>query len=888
MKNNPNIKAKIIIGYSLSIIIIIASGFITYHSFTRLLNSVEVLSKPDRKLIRLNHMITDISETERNLRSYILSDNKEHLESYEAKLDSIKLNLNILKSESADEPGQLIKLDSIGILLKAKYDALDDLGILQKRSSTFSSKALKRIRATPIDSAKFDTTLLTYTETIKHIQPPPEVVVEDDENEENNSDERGIFNAIKNLFSSKKEVDEPEEGVEENQEIEGFYTETKVTVDTSVVSSYKTDTVVANIRKILADMQKKETALNQLLTSKQLEILEQDKLIMNKLRILLTDLERAEILNAEKQTQEAKKIAGKFSFTILAIGIFGLLAGTTFLLLIIHDINKSNYLKVQLEKAKEKAEFLAKVKEEFLSNMSHEIRTPLNAILGFTEQLLMTPLQKTQNEYLQSVHQSSTHLLSTVNDILDYSKIEAGKLTIEKIPFKLRQVIEEVHSLFRLKAEAKNLSFNYFVDEDCPKGVLGDPFRLKQILFNLLGNALKFTDTGSINIICKCQKSFTSPKRIILSITIKDTGIGIRKNKIAKIFEGFQQADSSTTREYGGTGLGLTICKNLAKLQNGKLEVESEEGKGSAFTIVLPYEICEIKEEIVLQKKPTIAKNILENLNILMVDDDAINLLLLNTILKKYAAETVEAKNGTEGLEKLVTNKFDLIITDIQMPKMSGFEFTKELRSLNNNQNANIPVFALSAHVTNKEIDQAERSGITEILSKPYKEAALLDKIIEVLGLSNKYEASNSSESSENVEIAILEEVVCDNAQHEVDFSGFDNFIKGDKNALINLLNTLVSDQKKNVKLLRKHHKLKNYDDSAALAHKMRASFAYLKAEDVVRKLTNLETGLKDSTNKEVFDEIPVISNDIEKIIEAIETSIEKLRSDVFQSTDAI
>lgn len=887
MKNNPNIKAKIIIGYSLSLIIIIASGFITYHSFTRLLNSVEVLSKPDRKLIRLNHMITDISETERNLRSYILSDDKEHLDSYEVKLDSIKLNLQILKSESAEEPDQLVKLDSIGILLKAKYDALDDLGVLQKQSSSFTSKALNRIKATPVDTAKFDTTLLTYTETIEHIQPPPEVVIEgEEENDEINSEEKGLFSAIKNLFSGKKEDGEPEVATGESQETEGFYTETKVTVDTSVVSSsYKPDTVVANIRKILADMQRKETALNQLLTSKQLEILEQDKLIMNKLRILLTDLERAEIINAEKQTQEAKKIAGKFSFTILGIGIFGLLAGTIFLLLIIHDINKSNYLKVQLEKAKEKAEFLAKAKEEFLSNMSHEIRTPLNAILGFTEQLLMTPLQQTQNDYLKSVHQSSTHLLSTVNDILDYSKIEAGKLTLEKIPFKLSLLIEEVHSLFKLKAEEKNLSFKYFVDEDCPKGVLGDPFRLKQILFNLLGNALKFTESGSINIICKCKKSFTSPKKIILSITVKDTGIGIRKEKITKIFEGFQQADSSTTREYGGTGLGLTICKKLAKLQNGKLEVESEEGKGSSFTIILPYEICQIQEKAVPQKEEIISKTILEYYKILMVDDDSINLLLLNTILTKYGAETFQAKNGIEGLDFLSNKKFDLVITDIQMPKMSGFEFTKKLRSLKNNLNSEIPVFALSAHVTNKEIHEAEQSGITEILSKPYKEAALLGKIIKGLDLSNSFDPNDSLEPKE---VHVVEEVVCENSQHKVDFSGFDNFIKGDKNALINLLNTLVNDQKKNVKTLNKYHKTKNYYETAALAHKMRASFAYLKADEIVGKLTNLELGLKDSPNKVIFDEVPLISKEIEQTIEAIELSIRKLEAEVLQSSHAI
>lgn len=828
-------------------------------------------------------MITDISETERYLRSYILSDDETHLEFYQTKLDSIKLNLKILKSESAGEADQLIKIDSIGILLNAKYDALDELGALQKRSGSFSSTALSRIRATPIDSGKIDTTLTTVTETIRHYQPVPEINSADEEANDSRDEEKGLFNAIKNLFSGKKDEKESEvEGELFEEDEEQVYTETKVTVDTSVVSTYKTDTVVANIKKILADMQRKESAFNRLLTSKQLEILDQDRLIMDKLRVLLTELERAEILKAESQTQEAKKIAGKFAYTILAVGILGLLAGTIFLLLIIHDINKSNYLKIQLEKAKERAEFLTKVKEEFLSNMSHEIRTPLNAILGFTEQLLMTPLQKIQVEYLQSVHQSSTHLLSTVNDILDYSKIEAGKLSLEKIPFRLKQIIEEVHSLLNLKAKEKGLSFNYFVAEDCPDGVLGDPFRLKQILFNLIGNALKFTDMGSINIICNCQKSFTSPKKIILSIAIKDTGIGIGKDKITKIFEDFQQADSSTTREYGGTGLGLTISKKLAHLQHGKLEVESEEGKGSTFTIILPYEICDvddIEESLPVTTMPNIS---LHEFKILLVDDDVTNLLLLNTILNKYDANTTQVKNGIEGLEKLANTTFDLIITDIQMPKMNGFEFASKVRSLKDNENNDIPIFALSAHVTNKEIQRAEQSGITEILSKPYKELILINMMMKALRLT-----SDSAVFSEEIRTDDgLEKEVHQFAGNEfdVDFSGFQNFIKGDKVALITLLDTLVNDQKKNVKLLMHHYKKKNIQETAALAHKMRASFAYLKADKIVDRLKELESDLRNSHENKYFEYIPEIVEDIDKIIKVIEASISKLKNDLLKS----
>src|SRR5690606_33120713 len=240
-----------------------------------------------------------------------------------------------------------------------------------------------------------------------------------------------------------------------------------------------------------------------------------------------------------------------------------------------------------------------------------------------------------------------------VNDILDYSKIGVGKLAIERIPFQPRTVVHEVYTLLQLKAKEKGLNYQYFIDEDCPETLLGDPFRLKQILFNLVGNALKFTDEGSVFIICKSRKAFSSPKRVILSIEVKDTGVGISKENISKIFEGFQQADSSTTRRFGGTGLGLTICKKLVELQQGVLMVDSEEGIGSAFTVNIPYQIGDPSET----EKDTApqmdgVKRALSELSILIVDDDNLNIMLLKTILSKHGGLTTEATNGLDGLQK--------------------------------------------------------------------------------------------------------------------------------------------------------------------------------------------------------------------------------------------
>lgn len=868
-KNNPNIKIKLLLGYSLTIIVLAVAGTITYFSFTQLFSSVETLARPDTKLITINHLLADISEAEASLRSYILTNNKGHLDQYEVSLESITEKIASLKEGSLEDTMQLNKLDSISILLNAKYDAIDDLASLmhQSRSSSFSSTALERINESRYDSAKVDTTLMTYTETTTHIKPRGLVSEGIKEPEP-----RGLFQAIKNLFSGKtSEENTPVE--ESDAEEEDFYTETRVTIDTSVVSVYRTDTVLSNLKEIFSDMQRKESALNRLLNAKQLEVLQQDRLIMDKIRMIVTSLERREILKAEEQTKEAKMLADQFAFTILGIGVVGLLAGTVLVLLILHDINKSNYYKERLEEAKNKAEHLAKAKEEFLANMSHEIRTPLNAIQGFTEQLLLTPLASDQHEYLKAVHQSSEHLLSTVNDILDYSKIGVGKLAIERIPFQPRTVVHEVYTLLQLKAKEKGLNYQYFIDEDCPETLLGDPFRLKQILFNLVGNALKFTDKGSVFIVCKSRKAFSSPKKVVLSIEVRDTGVGINKENISKIFEGFQQADSSTTRRFGGTGLGLTICKQLVELQQGALLVDSEEGKGSVFTVNIPYQISPASETgtETLPQIDSVKKG-LSGLNILLVDDDNLNIMLLKTIMSKYGGVTTDAANGLDGLEQSQKKQFDLIITDIQMPQMSGFEFAEAVRN-NKGSNADTPIIGLTAHVTQKEKYKAKSVGITALIGKPFKEKMLMATLYEHL------EIQGVEDDHDDVPTLVEEGINgVNSACPAYSLAGFESFVRGDSKALANLLNTMIVDQKRNIALIQQYAEEGNIKEVSSLAHKMCASFGYLKADAIVEKLQKLETLARDQQPADNLEEVTnILVKEATVLIDEVEKQVAEM-----------
>jgi len=396
------------------------------------------------------------------------------------------------------------------------------------------------------------------------------------------------------------------------------------------------------------------------------------------------------------------------------------------------DITTRKKAEQDILNAKKLAEESSRAKELFLTNMSHEIRTPMNAIMGIVQLMQDMELDETQKKYLHSLQFAGESLLYIINDILDLAKIESGKMNIEKIGFNLTELIEELATAMQYKAKEKNISLLAEVPKDISGELVGDPVRLNQILTNLLGNAIKFTEKGHVKLIVKETKK--ADQKITLRFAVEDTGIGIEKEKQEIIFAAFEQAQKETSRKYGGTGLGLSIVKKLLELQGSTISIASELGKGSEFSFELTFPVSKnIGKDPDKKKRPVLAIPDLTGKKILLVEDNALNQMVAEKFLEGMGLKISIASNGVEAVDMLKKNSYDIILMDIQMPEMDGYEATRYIRNNLNENIKNTPILAMTAHAFRDEEKKCKNAGMNDYISKPLNRNILQDKVIQLL-----------------------------------------------------------------------------------------------------------------------------------------------------------
>jgi len=595
--------------------------------------------------------------------------------------------------------------------------------------------------------------------------------------------------------------------------------------------------IAADLEDIVEQNQEKRDEL----AVQELQLAKNSSEITGRFYDLISKMENELNEDIQAKATAASEVAAKSYSWLVMLAIAGGLLAILVIYIIIRYARNAYTYQIALENAKDEAEKLVKTKELFMANMSHEIRTPVTAISGFTEQLLHESLNDDTNSSLKVIKSSSDHLLKIIDDILDFSKLQNNKLALEKVHFSLSQILGDVHAMFEKQAQQNNTNLSYWLDPETPKVLLGDPYRLKQIMINLISNSVKFTKNGSVHLEVTSIKK--KAEEIDLLMEFSDTGIGIDESKLNVIFEDFTQAEMSTTRKYGGTGLGLSIVKKLVELQRGTIDLKSKKNQGTTIVCRIPFITGDeklVKKDI---GRPVSVPDEISGMTILVVDDEEYNRCLFKKILDRWKFKFRLAENGIEALEVLKEEKYDLLFMDVRMPGIDGLKTTQFIREEMKISESDMPVVFISAASMNEDLEKYKKAGMNAFLQKPFTEEMLLSAILEVTG--------NKSESDFN-EAGIINNKP--GRDGNLDLHNLYHLSGGDEEFVKQMLFSFITTTEKGLNELKEAVTKQQLESAADISHKIQPPCRHIGAMDLYNLLNKIERTIRNHDSTGSFE----------------------------------
>ncbi len=778
-------KYKIEIQVTLIAIIIgaavITTGYFAYKSLREIVSSIHKETQPDKRLFLMKDIANDLDAVENNVKLYSLTNNRSELRLYDTIQTRIIQNIEELSNMPSNFEEDKILTDSIARLSLEKLDVWQS--VLNLHLSV-------------------KTTTPSFTEIYSKLEEQKTDTIIGEVEVETDTVKKGLLKRVAQAIGNKKPA-------------------TTTVLDTTIVErTIEKDSIRQEIQNLETEMAEEE----QRAKIRESRLIAENILLTRNINNLISKAENRESAKLIERTKEADERA---EVTYKRLAIFTIAAVVLLLIALFVFFNylrKSRNYQEALQKAKSEAENLAKAKEQFASNVSHEMRTPVNAIYGLAEQLLHHKTDEIVNEQISVIARSASHLKNIINDTLDFSKIQSKKLKIDSLHFSPDEVFSEVMKLERNEASKKGISLNFDVDGDIPEALIGDPMRLKQILINLISNAIKFTDEGYVSLHVKSVKK--KYMMYHLEMTVSDSGIGISKENLINIFDEFVQLDNVSGKKYSGTGLGLSIVKKLVELQKGSIDFKSEHGVGTDVKITIPYpegKKASIKdpkfESVVIPEK-------YRNMNFLVADDEEFNRFLIKAIFKKWGVKYSEATNGNEAVRAALSENFDVVLMDIRMPNKNGIEATKEILM----QKPATSIIAVTA--TNENVDQEKcfEAGMKGFLQKPFSEKELVNKI-------------NSIFRNGSTGIAVKGNTL------KVNLDEAKRLANGDDVFFKEMVDLFIKSTNNGLSAIQKSINEKDHDNIAEVCHKMASPCKHFSATDLYSALKKLEESAKNKAD---------------------------------------